>query len=414
MVTRSLAFAVALAALSAPVSAAGQSVDDAMDAASQHDIGVARADLAAERARLGVTEARASSLPSVDLNASFVRNRDEIRVDGRVFVNRYDYDASLTVRLELLDPTSWPERRAAMDREGAAAARASFERSAVRWDAARAFFDVIEERGLREVRREELGVREESLASLTLLEEGGDVRAVDVERARLEVLRTRAALLDAEQRLLAARLELEARTGWSEVDVDALEAEELSAAPAVDGAPVGERVARSMDASAAARGGAALRWQRAPSVSLTARTLFGRESLRAPNGVDWTLTLSLQWALFDPALGARIRAAEVDLRSAELLVERFDWERALLAADARADLEVAAERVRVARESVPVAEEVRRVTLALLEAGEATPLELAEADSALALARTEEVRAEAAWWRADTERRWLAGELEGQ
>ena len=61
-----------------------------------------------------------------------------------------------------------------------------------------------------------------------------------------------------------------------------------------------------------------------------------------------------------------------------------------------------------------MAEEVRRVTLALLEAGEATPLELAEADSALALARTEEVRAEAAWWRADTERRWLAGELEGR
>ena len=104
----------------------------------------------------------------------------------------------------------------------------------------------------------------------------------------------------------------------------------------------------------------ALRWQRAPSVSLTARTLFGRESLRAPNGVDWTLTLSLQWALSDPALGARIRAAEVDLRSAELLVERFDWERALLTADARADLAVAAERVRVARESVPRAQWPKR------------------------------------------------------
>lgn len=398
--------------VAAPSAPAAQSVDDAMEAASTRDLGVARAALAAEQARLGVTEARAASWPSVDLNASLVRNRDEIEVDGRVFVNRYDYDASLLARVDLIDPSDWPSRREAAHRLDAARARAAFERSAVRLEAARAFFDVLEQRALRDARLQDRLVRQTSLDALALLEAGGDVRQVDVDRARLELLRTEASLLEAEQRLLSTRLILQERTGWSDIDVDALVVAPIPDAMVVGDVASSERRARQDDVAASERRARALRWDRAPSVSLTARTLFGRASLRAPNGVDWTLTLSFQWALFDPLLGARIRSAELEAERASLWVERFDEERRMSGASAAAGLAVASEQLRVARESIPVAENVRRITLALLEEGEATPLELAEADAALAQARTEAVTAEAAWWRAYTERRWLAGELE--
>ena len=346
-------------------------------------------EAALERARAAqrVHVARAAFIPTVGLDASITRNRDEIELNGRPFLQRWDQSAQLEARVDVFAPRSIPALREARAGEQVADANATLRASEIRFAVANAYIDVLAADAALEVARQDVAARARTLERLQTAVDAGDGRTVDLESARLAELEARAALVAAEGSLASALVALHVWTGWERAVPEDLAPVDAALGVA---SPSGAGVQGRSEAVAIAAEGRQLelawrgeRWAAAPSVALVSRTTFGRASLRAPDGIDWTATLQLSWALFDWARVERARLARLDTTGSLYAMERFERDRRLATEQARVRLEAAESRVVARERSVEQARRVAQLTETAWQLGDATAFDVRDAEDTL-------------------------------
>jgi outer membrane protein TolC len=148
-----------------------------------------------------------------------------------------------------------------------------------------------------------------------------------------------------------------------------------------------ELAALEADLAAATLALHAARWTWAPSIALTGRYDIGRESLRAPDGRSWTLALTFAFDLYDPTRSPRIHAAEVAVSVASIESQRLQRELVEARDAAARRVQQADDRRALADRSAEVAEAAHALMRERFELGDATLLDMTEADGALAAAR---------------------------
>jgi outer membrane protein len=266
-------------------------------------------------------------------------------------------------------------------------------------DSARAYLDILRDRGETELNRSNLGVLTELAAHVRAQQAVGQLTATDVAQAQ-----SRRAAADAELRLAEARL-ASSRAGlrrllggqppqldeaWPLATVPATLSEALSLA---DSNPTLRAAAARAEAAAANRDAArAARW---PLLSLQARAAHDYDSQFIPGSVDtWSMLLQVDVPLYEGGrLGAQARAAGAAR------------ERALAElADARAavyeTVERAWQRLQAATAVLDTVEaQIRAASLALdgvraeAEVGQRTTLDVLDAERELLAARVAQLRA---------------------
>lgn len=412
--TRILCAAFLALVAAAPASAQQPLVrhlNEALDAALEQAPELREAAWRETRAYRDVAVARSAFAPTVTVNGSVTRNRADVQINGSAFLQRWDQNASIEARLQLFDPVDVPALRAARADEAAVLATTPDTVAEVRYTVASLYLDALAADAVVRVREQDVDTRRDTADVLARAAALGDARAVDVERAELEWLQAGAALADAVAVRDAAVVALEAWTGWVALDAAALAPVDLAAAEAPDERASDQRLDAREDALR--HRWRLQRWAAAPSIALVGRSDFGRPSLRAPEGVDWTVTLQLSWTVFDWSRVQRARLARVGRE--EPSFERETLERARTIERRRADAREAAavERLSVARRAVEQAARVRATTSRALELGDATALELAEADDDVVRAELERAIAEVDVQRALLDRAFAIGALEG-
>ncbi len=403
-----------------PVSADALTWLEAADAAAAYHEDADAAAIDVLLAEASAREARAALLPTLSAGGQLVRNDRAVELGGGgTFTNLWDWSANATLSLRLLDPATIPALRAARERVDVAELGADATAARLRAAAAIAFLDALVARDVADRTAGAVARREASLTAVAARTDAGYGVANDVELAQLALER---AVLDAElaQLALIDALDALARlTGLDEVDPAQLVAPstEASAGPpatsAQETASPASLLSLRASVDAAARDVRAARLDLLPVLTLDGRYSFGRETLRAPNGRSWTITLGLTWTLFDDARYARIDAAE--LREQRAAIER-DAATRDLARDGDAllrRLDGARREADIAARSVAVTERTRALVETRYGLGDATVLDLIAADDDVDAAVRTRVAADIAVERAQIELLALRGALDG-
>lgn len=387
---RALRYAALLSIVLLPGEAASQTswrLDDAFLAAMEQAPEAREAALSRARAAQQVDVARAAFIPTVSLGASITRNRDEIELNGRPFLQRWDQSAQLEARLNVFAPRTIPALRAARAGEDSATAEAQQRGAEIRYAVANAYVDVLAAAAALDVARQDVEARERSQERLRIARDAGDGRAIDVEAATLATLDARAQLVAAEGALDVALISLRVWTGWDDVEAADLSPVDATLHTLAAIEVAGPQRAEAAGIAAAARGlelaWRGERWAAAPSLVLVSRTTFGRASLRAPEGIDWTITLQLDWALFDWARVERARLARLETSTSLFAMERFERDRRLQSEQSSARLRAAEARVLARERSVAQAREVLASTERAWTLGDATAFDVRDAEDTL-------------------------------
>jgi outer membrane protein TolC len=400
--------AAALATLAGP--AEEVALADALAALDDANLGVAQARSRAEEAAAVADQARAALVPSVSAQASWVRNSEEVRIGlppplavERLIQPEEALGVSGTVRVPLVVPNAWFEVGAA--RAGARAAEATAEATRQRVRAAfaqgayaaRAAEEVVlaSEQALESaaelVRSAERRVRAGTAAPLDDLKARTEQvrRESELARARAELDRARLALgvllgRDAPVRVLVPEGEGDAASAVERGSTDAPGAADLAAGAIGRRAEVAAQAAQVEAARAQIR---ASRARLAPQLQASA-SLFAQD-VPLPTGErdGWRATVELVWPLFDGGLReGRRREAEARLGTAQAAAEAQRLGVVQEVTDARRDLDVARERLRLAVSQRRLAADAAASARRSFEAGIASSLDVLDANDRLYLA----------------------------
>lgn len=363
---------------------------EAMDRASRHSEAAELLQLDETIASADEQTALGELIPTLTANGALTRNQEEVRLGEQVFVNLWDYNANAQLRIEIFRAGAISDYFAASRSADSAEYRASWERAALRLAAGRAYLASLTASANVDVARESLAVRQRSLEQTQVLAEVGYALSADVSRARLAVIESETALLDAENRLADALDVLS-----FVVNVPELTAADLDPDTTMPQVPILEPSARS-DLRALDLEIAAQRARRTslwltflPSLTITGQYDFGRESIRAPDGTFWTISLTATWLLFDYGRYGRLDASQASIERLQVEREQALRQLAVDRATYQRRLEAAEARVTLTTEAAAVADEARTLVLEQYQEGEVTTLELTEADDALFRARVD-------------------------
>lgn len=371
----------------APRVAAAQPVDliDAVRIASTNDEGVAIAEEAIHTSDARRREARAALLPDVSVSATVTRNDRDVSVGDRTVAHLWDTTAQAQVRMTVLDISALPALSSAARDVTRADAEAAVARTALRAATARLFIDAHAARTRLDLAEESIAVAEATRDRIAARNDAGFALDAELDQAELAVLRAEAEHLDAEIDLEDALAALAFVMARPSLTPDELGDATLPTPGAGGLRPEEDAAAARLAAAEFAL--RAARWSFAPTAALTGRYDIGRESLRAPDGRSWTLAMTFTWQLYDPGRYPRIDAAEVAVSVAELDRARIAREQAEARAAADRQVRRAEAQVDLTERTVAVAETAHRLMRDRFELGDATLLEMTEADVALATAR---------------------------
>lgn len=377
---------------------------------------------AAERLRLEVDAAdgrRRAALgalmPTLDANASATRNDREVEVGERNFTNLWDTSGSLQARVDLFRGPAIPQWLGARTSVQAAELQARWERSRLRMMAADAWFSVFAAQRNVEAAEDNLALAGESRAQAEARRDTGFGLAADVALARAVELDAEAELLSAvrarEDALdVLAFLVVEERLAFEQLVASEAEGFEASGQPS----PPADLQSLAAREDAAARRVQAEGWSFLPTVSLTGSYHVGPSSVRAPDGRYWQVTLGASWRVFDFARYGRLDEARALRDIASLERDEALRARARDLRQAERRVEETARRLELRSAALQAAEESRALVAARFELGEATALELTQADSALFAARTRLNLAALERARAELQSAWLRGALQDE
>ena len=400
--------------LALPSPAQALDLATAMEAAAGRNEQARAALLRLESAERGQVVARGGFLPNATFSGSLIRNDTEIAVGDRNFTNLYDYAGRLQVQVPLVNLTQFAVRDTANAQFDQADATATLRQADLRLATGRAYVAALAAEQTLAAAAERVNLARASLEQVQVLLDGGFEIAATLAQVELQVQQ---ALSDE----IRARLDRDnARSNLAFLmgdDMDALQQEPLMDVelPALPTTPSRLLATEAVAATAVEIAHAALRSSRfawAPTLDLVGQYNLGRPSLRAPNGTFWTVTLALNWAFLDPGRQARIEGAaaiedaaslEQQLVERNVLQQRGLAERALLAAEA--SLQATLAQVEVAIRN----EELQRDRFT---AGDATALELTQAQTALFEARSALALAELQCHLSHLDQLYLAGALD--
>ena len=383
-------------------------LDQALRELEAKNLTLAEARSRVGQARALVGQASSPLLPQVVAAAGYARNSDEAKVglgnllkamgqtqpgipDTLYIQPRAAWTVSGSIRVPLLVPNAWADRTAAQRGTEAAEASASAVRLQLRevlvqsaWaESAAEEIVAASERAVRtaEEHRQMSARRVEAgeAAALSVLKADTELvkRQSDLVRARAEMERAQLALGVLLGRAEPVRVSMgTAPTAEPSAANEGLVAEALSQRPELQAGSARVRVADAERLSA--------RLRLLPQLSGTA-TVFASD-MPYPTGKKdgWRLTLDATWPLFDGGARSSKRSqAEAEAEGARAALQAQRLAIAQEVADARREVRVAAERLRLAQRQCAFATEAAASAKRTFEAGVAGALDVLDANDRL-------------------------------
>jgi outer membrane protein TolC len=352
------------------------------------ELGEARA--ARRQARAESDAALGTALPGLSLRGTYTRNEHETTLPAGpggapvTLTPRERLDGAATLEVPLVDLSRFARIRAA--RTGARAAAREEAATALEVESlvSRDWHALVADLALVAASRRALEVARSTLRTAERRHEAGAVTRLDVERARAEVERNVQQVAGAELRVALDARALESRTGIAPEPGEAPRLEDdLREAPALEALQVPDAALPAVEAAAARRRQAeqdarARRLALLPSLDATltqyatdAEGLAGREAwLEGVVGLTWRLdlgTLADVRARQAAADGARSRERRARLAARDAIHAAWETVRTEVA------------RARSARAQAEVAGRAAALALERYDAGEATQLDLLQA-----------------------------------
>jgi outer membrane protein TolC len=384
-------------------------LDAALEALDAQNLSLAQARSRAEEAWGAADQTRAALLPSLSALGSYTRNSDAAGISigpplvptGRSVVIQplESFSATGVLRLPLLVPSAWLDVRAARSGARAAAASADAARLQIRAGFAQAAHGaraseevlVASERAVESARAHARSAERRVAA--------GTAPPLESLKAETELVRREGDLARARAELARARLALGillGRDGPVRIAVPDGAPSSAHADPAAQGAADGGRlVAEALERRPEVRAQRAqveaaeaqLRatWLRlAPQLSATGSAFASDAAYPTGEKDGWRATLDLSWPLLDGGLReGRRRQARAQLAGARSASEAQRLAVVQEVADGTRDVEVAAERLRLAETQRRLASDAAESARRSFEAGVASSLDVIDANDRL-------------------------------
>jgi outer membrane protein TolC len=363
-------------------------------------------------AQAGLAQANAAFWPRLQIESSYVRTDNPMRVFGsilnqRAFSDALDFnDVPDMDNLNAKGMVTMPLYSGGRNVANREAARASTEaarqdqqavRNAVSFEVARAFHTVLKAREF--IRAAEATVRayETNVTIAQRRVESGTLLRTDRLDLEVRLAQAREDLVRARNALALATRVLRNLLGVEEGDLDVADRAPLVAAPELNDFSLRtELQAARLRTRAAEEQGRVVRSGYLPRVSAFGSLDYDYGWKYNQDGASYTAGVLAQWDIWD---GHLTRAKALEAR-ANLESAREDERRLRLAIDleaeqARLDYRTASERLNVTQQSVDQAAESASQTRARFEQGLALPTQLMDAETALLGARVRRAEAEA-------------------
>jgi outer membrane protein TolC len=368
--------------------------------AQSDDLAVVRAAL--DRADAVKSRAISALIPNLSGQASYTLNDEEVRGGTSVIVPQHNTAGTMSVSMTLFDGRAIPGLLAAHNRLQAAIANLDDARTELRFSVADAYINVLAVEALNAVAARSVEARRAQVVAAKARLDSQAGLAMDVYRAQAALFRAQRERLNTEAQVGAMRDVLATLLGLTPPLQKKLVAPTLKHVPSPDEADakaVALSSRRDLEGQAlvvaAAEQMELATWLSfLPSVELRGNMIMGRETFVNPDGVQLQLTLQLTWLLYDGGVrcaqlkedAALIREAQANrrMRERQIVTSVRQVLRTIRLADATVDSTQAEEQA--SREAVA------GVTAAF-KVGQATGLEVLEAQVALEQAQVEFVRA---------------------
>jgi len=347
-------------------------------------------------------------LPSATVSGAFTRNQYEVSVsrpDGKggtsvaVITPEKQLDATFGVRVPVLDVGGWLRLSAARASVEAAGLRAEAALNDADAEVARQYYGLVGATWLRDAAGQSLLAAEKNLDVLVKRREAERALETDVLRARAEVERAKMAIAEAENQVRAASRALRTASGLEPTsgvpkftppvasELPKTDARVLAAgAPAVKAAEAEVAAAdKSRSASWAAF---------APTVSAQVNERVTNATGFAGRNALFNVQVAATWTL-DYSTLANARASESAAALARVRAERARQAQADLVSDASDRVEVQAVRARSAAAEEDAAQHAAALWRERLAAGNATALEVVQAERDAFAATASRIQTEA-------------------
>lgn len=364
------------------------------DRANQ-DVAVARERAVQAAARRD--RAWAAFKPNLRLQGTYTHRDKGVEFGGRSITLQDELSGNVTASMQLLDARAIKSIQASYEALRAARADAESVRRALLWETARTYWSAVAADTLVTVARRNVDKAGVSLRTAQDRLEGGVAIPIDVSRAELVLLQAQRDLLNAEN----ARDGLLEVLGFLTASDEALAVERVPRAvtvpptASIDEAaatrPELEAARARLEASEHLAEGAW--WSLAPKLNLVFTYQASENTGFSGDTDQWDIRLVAEWIVYDGGVRyADIKETAAEERVGALALEKA--ERALARDVHRLALDVRAADATlqtVARQR-DVAEEQYELIHARADLGEATSLEISDADAALFAAEAEVVR----------------------
>ncbi|WP_230467621.1 TolC family protein [Lujinxingia vulgaris] len=379
----------------ASVSAQGLSLEAVLSELEAQNESWTITELQIEQSRASRREALGSLLPQLSSSANVTyQGGGAIEVQGRTVREAVEWGVNANASMSLFNAPQYFTYRQADRQLDATRAQSAWQRTLLRLEAEESFYTLAAAQRDVDIASSAVDLRRAYLERSEALVDAGLAVAVDVSRARQQVLEAEQTLLEAEQNLgnaadalaylLGREPDGELRVNF---DPDVIEGGESSAQGATNSEVSRERqdfVSRRYTIEAAELARRATWWGLVPSLQLNAGAQLGQPTLFNPSGFNWTVGIGASWLLYDG--GARY--ARLDRASAQIAEQELALQRDLRQANtelrrASRDLDTARAAIDVASEQVEVARETYEFTSARFESGLATSLEVSDASQQL-------------------------------
>ncbi|MDX9720603.1 MAG: TolC family protein [Myxococcota bacterium] len=366
------------------------SLEEAMEAAAKHSLDAREDALDVEQAEENRDLARAALIPTLNLSANLTMNEAEVAIGDRTVVNQFAYGANAGLTVTLFQGPLIPEFLAsdsALDAVRLNTARSAGE---LRLLAAQLYFQALAAQRQLRASEESLAARKRHVQRIDALLQSGDRIEMDLARAKLAESEAQSQCIQAQSTLDELLDALAMLCQREALSADELQPASLLANSAPQVLLPSESSADRADLLALQATIETTRWRTLarslallPTVRLLAQYELSPPSFRSPDGMSWSIGLSLSWMLYDQTLWERIDLAEVEEQRAVLQRERaIDVVERQQRSLAR-QLEESQAAVLVAEEALLTARRNRELAVALFEDGALSIIELDDAEDEL-------------------------------
>jgi OMF family outer membrane factor len=412
MLTAPLALAQAPAAVAADVQPLGRTltIDEALSIAHRNNRDLAQAKARVAQAHAGVLQSWAALLPQVVAQGKYTHNYKQVSLDFGAFASALNLpsstfppnaiiqkgeqlDGSLSATVPLVVPSAYPALKAAIALEDASRANDDVTDATVLYTTAQTYYACAGADEVVEARKHAVVLEAKALDNAKARLEAGVVNRVEVTRAELQLVRSRQAVLEAQDaaaqsyRALGTIMNVHDAirvVGSDEPsapagELDALTAQALRQRPEF---PALQKTMYSYDLQRQSN-----LWKWAPTLSAFGNARVFNYAGFSGDKYSWAVGLELDWTIYDGGLrdGQRkLALAQRDEQAAKLDLLRDQVRDDVYNADRNVRTKRSA--LDTAKRSVQLSKETLDLVQVQHDAGTATQLDLLQAQDNLVAA----------------------------